>query len=211
MDFALKDKKDYEKYGFDENDFNKKDPKYQKGRPYFGNTTGEPFIRGLDIDYAKPISYDPNDYGFDYFLGTSASLDQAPFVLIENNKFIQKPVYVMGNPDISRLNDNNPKAVELGVSAPEYSVYHVPDILQKKALDIMDGFIKNYKNEDKPFFLYYPNHLINSPIIPQKRFKGKSGLGGYGDFVLQLDSYVGELVDELDDEGTFEDTIFIFT
>ena len=33
----------------------------------------------------------------------------------------------MGNPDISRLNDNNSKAVELGVSAPEYSVYHVPD------------------------------------------------------------------------------------
>lgn len=28
MDFALKDKKDYEKYGLDENDFNKKAPKY---------------------------------------------------------------------------------------------------------------------------------------------------------------------------------------
>lgn len=211
MDFALKDKKDYEKYGLDEDDFKEKDPKYQKGRPYFGNTTGEPFVRGLDIDYSKPISYGPNDYGFDYFLGTNASLDQAPFALIENNKFIQEPVYVMGNPDISRLYDNNPKAVELGVSAPEYSVYHVPDILQKKALDVMDGFIKDYKNDDKPFFLYYPNHLVHGPIIPQKRFKGKSGIGDYGDFVLQLDSYVGELVDKLDEEGVFDDTIFIFT
>lgn len=211
MDFALKDSKDYEEYGLDEKDYIKDEPAYQKGRPYFGNTTGEPVIRGLDIDYSKPIGYGPNDYGFDYFLGTNASLDQGPFVLIENDRVINEPVYVMGNPDISRFKDTNPKAVELGVAAPEHSVYHLPDQLQSKVLDILDDYIDDYKKKDRPFFLYYPNHLVHGPIIPQERFRGKSGLGDYGDFILQLDSYVGEVIDKLDEEKVFDETLFIFT
>ncbi|MBU5668440.1 arylsulfatase [Peptoniphilus sp. MSJ-1] len=207
MDWALKDDKDYEKYGLDREYIEKKEPEYQKGRPYFGNTTGEPFVRGTDIDYTKPINYGPNDYGFDYFLGTNASLDQGPYVLVENNMPLSEPIYVMGNGDISRIDSSNPKAIELGVAAPEHSPYNLPDQLQEKVMEILDDYIKN----DDTFFLYYPNHLVHGPIIPQKRFRGKSGIGDYGDFVLQLDSYVGEIIDKLDEAGIFDDTLFIFT
>src|SRR5690625_2383128 len=67
MDWSLKEEKDYEEYGLDREYFEQKEPKYQGRRSYFGNTTGESPIRGLDIDYSKPINYGPLDYGFDYF------------------------------------------------------------------------------------------------------------------------------------------------
>lgn len=208
MDFELKEGgKDYEAYGLDPERWEKDMPEDQKGRPDFGNTTQEPIIRGLDIDYTKPIKYGPNDYGFDYFLGTNASLDQGPYVVIENNKILSEPIYVMGNPDISRLADDNPKAIEPGVAAPEHNPYHLPDQLQAKVMEILD----DYMDDDKPFFLYYPNHLVHGPIVPHRRFRGKSGLGDYGDFILQLDSYVGEIIDKLDQAGEFDNTIFIFT
>ncbi len=208
LDWALKDEKDYEKYGIEKEDYIDDEPDVQKGRDgLFGNTGGEPAIRGLDIDYSKPISYGPLEYGFDYFYGTAASLDQGPYVIIENNRAISEPVNVMGNHDITRVGSDKPTTIEPGVSAPESSPYYTPDIMQQKALEVLDDFIE----EDEPFFLYYPNHLVHGPIIPQERFRGKSGIGAYGDFVLQLDSYVGEIIDKLDEANVFDNTIFIFT
>lgn len=207
LEWALKEKKDYEEFGLNREYYEAREPDHQKGRPYFGNTTGEPLVRGLDIDYLKPITFGPLQYGFDYFYGTGASLDQGPYVIIENDKVIDDPIFVMGNPDISRLNDDNPEAIETGVAAPEHSVYRLPDQMQAKVMDLLDDFIAG----DDPFFLYYPNHLVHGPILPHKRFRGKSGIGIYGDFVLQLDCYVGEIIDKLDEAGIFDNTLFIFT
>jgi len=47
--------------------------------------------------------------------------------------------------------------------------------------------------------------------MPHPDFIGKSGKGPWGDLLMQIDSYVGELVDTVDDLGIAEDTIFIFT
>lgn len=207
MEWAFKEDKDYEKYGLDKENYEDENPEFQKGRPYFGNTTAEPLVRGLDIDYSKPIAYGPLDYGFDYFYGTGASLDQGPYVVIENNRVVSEPIYTMGISAISRLESDNPKAIEPGVAAAEHSPYYLPDLMQAKVLEKMDEFI----DDDEPFFIYYPNHLVHGPIIPQARFKGKSGVGDYGDFVLQLDSYVGEMIELLEKFDEFDNTIFVFT
>ena len=57
-------------------------------------------------------------------------------------------------------------------------------------------FIEN--NKDRPFFLYYPTTNVHLPITPNKRFRGKSGLGEYGDFVVEFDWAVGEVLNALD-------------
>ncbi|MCI5775838.1 MAG: arylsulfatase [Aerococcus sp.] len=207
MEWELTGNKDYEAYGLDRESAEKIAAKDQKGRPYFGNSTGESAVRGLDIDFTKPIKFGPIDYGFDYFYGTPASLDQGPFVVVENDKVLSTPANVMGNANISRNSSVTSRSVEPGVAAPEYSPYHIPDIVQDKAMAVLDEL----SEKEEPFFLYYPNHLVHGPIIPQERFRGRSGIGNYGDFVLQLDSYVGEMIDFLDDKGIFDDTIFIFT
>ena len=47
--------------------------------------------------------------------------------------------------------------------------------------------------------------------MPHPDFKGKSGKGAWGDLLMQIDSYVGELLDNIDNLGIAENTIFIFT
>lgn len=207
LEWELTGNRDYEAYGLDRESNEAKAAKLQKGREYFGNSTGESAIRGLDIDFTKPIQFGPNEYGFDYFYGTPASLDQGPFVIIENNKVLSTPANVMGNANISRVKSDTIRSVEMAVAAPEFSPYHIPDIMQDKTMKVLEDL----SEKDDPFFLYYPNHLVHGPIVPQERFRGKSGIGDYGDFVLQLDSYVGEMIDFLDEKGIFDNTIFIFT
>ena len=50
----------------------------------------------LGLDYTKPIKNGPNAKGFDYYFGMAASLDQAPYLCIEND--MAQPV-----PDLSLI------------------------------------------------------------------------------------------------------------
>jgi arylsulfatase A len=63
----------------------------------------------------------------------------------------------------------------------------------------------------KPFFLYVPLTSPHTPILPTPEWQGKSGLGSYGDFVMQTDSVVGDLLDALDRAGISENTLVVFT
>jgi arylsulfatase len=56
-----------------------------------------------------------------------------------------------------------------------------------------------------------PGEGWHFPTMPHPDFVGKSGNGPWGDLLMQIDSYVGELLETIDDLGLAEDTIFIFT
>ena len=47
--------------------------------------------------------------------------------------------------------------------------------------------------------------------MPHPQFNGQTGNGPWADLLLQIDSYVGRLLDALDDMGASENTLFIFT
>jgi arylsulfatase len=47
--------------------------------------------------------------------------------------------------------------------------------------------------------------------LPHPDFKGKTGNGNFADVIAQIDSYVGRLLDAVDEMGVRENTIFIFT
>ncbi len=63
----------------------------------------------------------------------------------------------------------------------------------------------------KPFFLYLPLTSPHTPIVPSSEWQGKSGLGDYGDFVMQTDAVVGDVLTALETAGVSEDTLVIFT
>lgn len=63
----------------------------------------------------------------------------------------------------------------------------------------------------KPFFLYVPLTSPHTPILPTPEWQGKSGLGAYGDFVLQTDAVVGAILGALDAHGLADNTLVIFT
>jgi arylsulfatase A len=67
------------------------------------------------------------------------------------------------------------------------------------------------KSPDQPFFLYVPLGSPHTPIVPTKEWQGKSGLGPYGDFVMQTDATVGAITDALEKNGFAENTLVIFT
>ncbi len=63
----------------------------------------------------------------------------------------------------------------------------------------------------KPFFLYLPLSSPHTPIVPSREWKGKSGLGDYGDFVMETDWAVGQVLGALDKAGVAKNTLVIFT
>ena len=63
----------------------------------------------------------------------------------------------------------------------------------------------------KPFFLYVPLTSPHTPILPTPEWQGKSGLGAYGDFVMQTDAVVGKILAALDEHGLATNTLVIFT
>src|SRR5690606_4310752 len=65
--------------------------------------------------------------------------------------------------------------------------------------------------ENQPFFLYFALPVPHTPILPVTEFLGKSNTNFYGDFVLQMDDVVGQIVGALEKNGIRDNTLIIFT
>lgn len=63
---------------------------------------------------------------------------------------------------------------------------------------------------DQPFFLYMPFTSPHAPIEPSAGFRGRTEVGGYGDWMLQTDAAVGAVLDALDKGGFAANTVVIF-
>ncbi|MGB0581012.1 MAG: sulfatase-like hydrolase/transferase, partial [Limisphaerales bacterium] len=51
----------------------------------------------------------------------------------------------------------------------------------------------------------------HEPVVPSKRFKGKSGIAPIADFVMETDWSAGQVIKAVDDAGIADNTIVIFT
>ena len=65
------------------------------------------------------------------------------------------------------------------------------------------------KNKDKPFFLYLPHTAIHTPIYPGEKFRGKSSNGRVGDWIEELDSSTGQILETI--RKNAPNTLVIFT
>jgi len=73
------------------------------------------------------------------------------------------------------------------------------------------AFIRRGASSGKPFFLHFPLTAPHKPVLPHPRFRGKSDLGPYGDFVSQVDWTVGKVLDEIAETGLADHTLVIYT
>lgn len=71
--------------------------------------------------------------------------------------------------------------------------------------------ISEQARSGRPFFLYLALNSPHTPIVPSKEWQGKSGLGPYGDFVMETDWAVGEVLDALEKAGIDHNTLVLFT
>jgi arylsulfatase A len=72
-------------------------------------------------------------------------------------------------------------------------------------------FINDHADDEQPFFLYVPLSSPHTPIVPSPEWQGKSGLGDYGDFVMQTDATLGAVMEALEETGMADNTLLIFT
>ncbi|QDT01971.1 Arylsulfatase [Rubripirellula lacrimiformis] len=146
-----------------------------------------------NIDWAARINNGPVDRGFDYFYGISASLDMPPYLYIENDRFV-------GQGTVTKAFRRK------GPADPSFEAVDVLPMIAEKSVD----FIRQ-QDGTQPFFAYIAFTSPHTPILPSKDWQGKSEVGPYGDFVMQTDAVVGEIVAAVDQSGFANNTIVIVT
>jgi arylsulfatase A len=62
-------------------------------------------------------------------------------------------------------------------------------------------YVKERAGAGQPFFLYFALTSPHTPIVPSQGWRGKSGLGDYGDFVMETDWAIGQVLAALDEAG----------
>jgi arylsulfatase len=149
----------------------------------------------------------PTDQGFDEWYGIPNSTDeslwpeQAQFnaVVGENLSPYAVPEYIY--------------EAKKGSAPTKLKVYDSamrPEI-DREITNRAKEFIKRHGKSGKPFFAFLPYTQTHMPVVPSKEFAGKSGNGDWGDVLMQIDAYTGELLDTIEELGIAENTIFIFT
>lgn len=146
------------------------------------------------IDFSKPIGNGPTTRGFDYYFGDDVP-NFPPYVFIEDDRTLGIP--------------NQPKPESMfgraGLMVDDWDLSAVMPVITEKAVD----YIR--QTHDTPFFLYLPYTAPHAPIVPAEEFIGKSGAHRYGDFVVEVDWSVGEILRALEEFGHADNTLVIFT
>jgi len=145
------------------------------------------------IDYTKP-AVTPTSNGFDYFFGICGSLDMNPQLYIEDE-------LAVGPPSLEQQKKDR-RATGKGFEP----VKCLQDFAAKSV-----QYIEERAKEDDPFFLYLPLTSPHTPIIPSEKWLGKSGIGKYGDFLMETDWVVGEVLKALDQQQLNENTLVLFS
>jgi len=156
------------------------------------------------VDLKAKIKQGPNEIGFNYFFGIPASANHSPHSFIENG-------YVQG--ELEFLGENEKKAAGIqgkpGLVAKGFKQSEILPTFTHRTCEWVTKQVET--NPGQPFFVYMPLNSPHSPIVPSPKFEGKSGLSPHGDFCMETDWAVGEVMNTIDRLGITDNTIIIFT
>lgn len=145
----------------------------------------------------------PTDMGFDEWYGIPNSTDEAFWA--DNSMFdptsnpYARLEYVMEG--------------RKGQTPKKIKVYDLKEraIIDSEETDKSMDFMKRQVKAGKPFFCFIPYTMVHMPVITAPGFAGKTKNGIWADALAQIDSYVGQLLDAVDQLKIADNTIFIFT
>jgi len=153
-----------------------------------------------NIDFSKKVGNAPNTLGFTYSYGHCGSLDMAPYVYVENGM----PTMV---PDTVTESKTKYGWWRKGPTSADFIFDDVTPNFFRKSFN----YIKNISKGKDPFFLYLALPSPHTPILPTEEWQGKSDLNPYGDFMMMIDAYMGQLAAVIKEAGIEENTLVIFT
>ena len=149
-----------------------------------------------NTNYTKPIKFGPPQLGFDFSYILPGSLDMFPYAFIENNEWVGPVTAQKGWSAFNRV----------GPASEDFVDTETLDNISSKS----EEFIAK-QSTDIPFFLMVGYTGPHTPICPSPAFEGKSKLGLYGDFLMEIDHSVGRIVAALKKKGLYENTLLIFS
>ena len=167
--------------------------KWHLGLGFAKNALGE-------FDFEEPIDDGPHTHGFDESYIIPASLDFPPYVYIRDGEITGFPLGQQSGMEF-------PRYMRAGELASDFDPADVLDELIRQAT----GFIQRQASDGSPFLLYLPLTAPHKPVWPAQRFEGTTELGPYGDFIVQVDAAVGDVMSALEQAGVDDNTLLIFT
>ena len=158
------------------------------------------------LDFSKPLMGGPLDRGFDSFYGLHSSAGASPLCYFSGRDVVTKPTETI---TFKKQRANGMWVTIKADIAPGFVQEAVSPTFCRKAVELIHAHAES--KEDRPLFLYYASPIPHKPWVPGAAFRGKSGLGDYGDFMMQLDDVVGQINQALKETGLDKNTLLIFT
>ena len=149
-----------------------------------------------NVDFSRPLTYGPVQFGFDESFILPGSLDMFPYAFIQNNVWQGAVTAQKGWSAFHRV----------GPAAEDFEDYEVLENFFRQA----ESFIGKQK-EDQPFFLFLALTAPHTPISPGLAWQGKSKLGVYGDLVMEVDHSVERVMNALKAKGFDKNTLVMFS
>jgi len=160
------------------------------------------------VDFTRRIEGGPVDHGFQLFFGTACCpTTDWLYAFIENDRVPVPPTGLLDKsmlPKHPYANDCRP-----GLIAPNFSMEEIDLVFLEKSRAFLEQHVR--QSPDKPFFLFHSTQAVHLPSFAAKPFQGKSLAGPHGDFILELDHIVGELMATLERLGVADNTLVLFT
>jgi arylsulfatase A-like enzyme len=148
------------------------------------------------IAFDRPLTGGPVTLGFDSYFGTDVP-NYPPYCFIQDDR-------TLGIPSV-------PKPQSMygtdGVMLPGWRLDAILPELTSRAC----SFIRRSVARKQPYFLYLPLTSPHTPLAVAESWRGKSGLGLYGDWVMQTDAAVGEVLAAIEQSGARDNTLVLFT
>ena len=151
--------------------------------------------------FSQPIAGGPTARGFDHYFGTDVP-NWPPFCFIEDDRTVGIPSEFLP----ARLLGNNQASVQ-GPALKDWTLEPILPALGDRAV----RFIRDASRDSQPYFLYMPLTAPHTPLAVNRKWQGASGLNTYADFVMETDAVVGRVLETIDNSGTAQRTLVLFT
>ena len=152
-----------------------------------------------NVDFMKPLEIGPVQQGFDFSFILPGSLDMYPYAYVRNNIWQGEVTAQKGWSAFNRV----------GAAEKDFKDHEVLETFFGEA----EAFIEESSSAaaKDPFFLYLALTAPHTPTSPGKKFQGKSQLGVYGDFVMEVDHAVERVMSALRKAGIEKNTLVLFS
>lgn len=172
-------------------------------------TGGFKTSRLIDYEKSTPLVDGPNNRGFDVSFITPNCPTTDPLYIYIENGLVPNPATMQHQSD--RLPNPGGKwrwDNDEGWMAPDYEFVDA-DLL---FFDKTESFIRTHVREtpDQPFFTILSTQIAHAPVLPAEEFANKTTAGPRGDFVVELDTLVGRLLNLLENLNIDNDTLVFF-